>query len=196
MQGYGQGMNYPRTAYLLALIGGILILIGSIISAAIYAVGASILAGVGFGGVAIFLVALAVIALIFGIIVLILALRLKSNPQGAKMTGILIIVFSLISFIGGGGFYIGAILALVGGILALIWNPGTAMPQPGWGQPGQFGQPGQPGQPGQWGQPQQAAWGQPTAVPPSAGGKTCPACGAANAPGAQFCAKCGAALPA
>jgi hypothetical protein len=185
MQGYGQGMNYPRTAYLLALIGGILILIGSIIEAAIYAVGASIFAGFGFGGIAIILVAFAVIALILGLIVLILALRLKSAPQSAKMTGVLIIVFALISYIGGGGFYIGGILALVGGILALIWNPAPMMGQPGWGQPGQ-----QP----QWGQPGQAQWGQPSGAPPMAG-KVCPACGTSNAVGAQFCAKCGAAMP-
>jgi ribosomal protein L40E len=199
MQGYGQGMNYPRTAYLLSLIGGILILFLSIIYAAVLAVIGSIYAAVGFGAGAAILIGFAVIAIVFGIIVLLLALRLKSNPQGARMTGILIIVFSLISFIGGGGFYIGAILALVGGILAVIWTPAPMMAQPGWGQPGQPGQPGQWGQPGQtggqWGQPQQAAWGQPTAMPAAATGKTCASCGSPNAPGAQFCAKCGAALP-
>jgi hypothetical protein len=189
MQGYGQGMNYPRTAYLLALIGGILILLGAIVEAIELAIIGSAFAAFGFGGFAALFIALAVIALIFGIIVLVLALRLKSNPQGVKMTGVLIIVFSLLSYIGGGGFYLGGILALVGGILALIWNPPAVMAQPGWGQPGQ------PGQQGQWGQPQAAAWGQPTSAPPATGGKTCASCGTPNAPGAQFCAKCGAALP-
>jgi hypothetical protein len=187
MQGYGQGMNYPRTAYLLTLIGGILILIGGIIEAALLAAIGSVLAGFGYGGLAALAIAFAVIALIFGIIILVLAMRLKSNPQSAKMTGVLIIVFALISYVGGGGFYIGLILALVGGILALIWNPGPAMmPQPGWGQPGQ---------PGQWGQPGQAQWGQPSAPPAPAGGKVCPSCGTQNAAGSQFCAKCGAAMP-
>jgi len=186
MQGYGQGMNYPRTAYLLSLIGGILILFLSIIDAAILAVIGSAFAGVGFGAAAAILIGFAVIALIFGIIVLVLALRLRSNPQSAKMTGILIIVFSLISFIGGGGFYIGAILALVGGILALLWNPAPMMQQPGWGQPGQQAQWGQPGQQAQWGQP---------SAPPAGAGKVCGSCASPNAPGAQFCAKCGAALP-
>jgi hypothetical protein len=186
MQGYGQGMNYPRTAYLLALIGGILILLGAIVEAIEFAIIGSAFAAFGFGGFAALFIALAVIALIFGLIVLILAMRLKSNPQGAKMTGVLIIVFSLLSFIGGGGFYIGAILALVGGILALIWTPAPMMQQPGWGQPGQQAQWGQPGQQAQWGQP---------SAPPAGAGKVCGSCASPNAPGAQFCAKCGAALP-
>jgi hypothetical protein len=193
MQGYGAPMNYPRTAYLLSLIGGILILFLSIIYALILIAAASVLGGLGFGLGAAVVVGFAVVALVFGIIVLLLAFRLKSNPQGARMTGILIIVFALISFIGGGGFYIGAILALIGGVLAVVWTPPPmmmaqpGMAQPGWGQPMQAGgwaQPGQPNQPG---------WGQPSAPP--AAGKTCASCGTVNAQGAQFCAKCDAALP-
>jgi hypothetical protein len=149
----GQAETYPRTAYLLSLIGGILLLLFSLIEAAILAAVASLFAAVGFGfGVGI-AVALAVVALILGVIVLVLALRLKSNPGSAKMYGILIIVFSLISFAGGGGFYIGAILALIGGILALVWRP-PAPVQQAWGQP-PLAAPAAPA----WG-------GQPPAAPP------------------------------
>ncbi|MCW6168129.1 MAG: hypothetical protein LVQ64_06835 [Thermoplasmatales archaeon] len=38
------------------------------------------------------------------------------------IVGVVVLVCALLSFIGGGGFYIGAILALVGGILAIIWK--------------------------------------------------------------------------
>ncbi|MCI4373109.1 MAG: hypothetical protein L3K02_05645 [Thermoplasmata archaeon] len=196
MQGYGQGMNYPRTAYLLTLVGGILILLGAIFEAIVFGILAGLSASVGFGFGVAFLITLAVIALALAIVVLLLAMRLKSRPDKVKMTGILIIVFAIIS-LPGSGFYLGSILALVGGILALIWTPTPMMQQPGWGQPGQpgqWGQPGAAGQPAQWGQPQQATWGQPTAAPPM--GKTCPSCASPNAAGAQFCAKCGAALPA
>jgi hypothetical protein len=184
MQAYGE--TYPRTAYLLALIGGILILILSIISAIILAVIATAFAAVGFGlGVGI-AVAFAVVALLFGLIVLYFAMKLKSNPQNAKTYGILILVFALISFIGGGGFYIGAILALIGGILAIIWNPPA--PAPGYGQP-MMGQQ-MPGAP-QWGQPPPPAAAPP---PPAAGQRFCSSCGSPNAAGAQFCAKCGAPM--
>jgi hypothetical protein len=129
----GTGETYPRTAYLLSLIGGILMLVFSLIYAIVLAALASLFAAVGFGlGVGI-AVGLAVVALVFGVIVLVLAIRLKTNPGSAKTSGILIIVFSVISFVGGGGFYIGAILALIGGILAVVWHP----PQPAqaaWGQ--------------------------------------------------------------
>lgn len=189
MQSYGE--TYPRTAYLLSLIGGILILFFSLIYAAILAVFASLFAAIGFGLGAGIAIALAVIALLFGVIILYFALRLKSNPQQARTYGVLILVLSLISFVGGGGFYIGAILALVGGILAIVWTPPA--PAPGYGQP--YGQP-MPGQPMAASPP---GWGQPpatTAPPPpgAAAQKFCSHCGSPNAATAQFCAKCGAPM--
>jgi hypothetical protein len=149
----GQGETYPRTAYLLSLIGGILLLIFSLIYVAVLLVLASLFAAVGFGLGAGIAVGLAVVALLFGVIVLVLAIRLKTSPGSVKTTGILIIVFSVISFVGGGGFYIGAILALIGGILAVIWHP-PAPAQQAWGQP-PMAAPNPPG----WG-------GQPPAAPP------------------------------
>ncbi len=188
MQSYGE--TYPRTAYVLSLIGGILILFFSLIYAAILAVFAGLFAAVGFGLGAAALIGLAILALFFGVIILFFALRMKSNPQQARTYGILILVLSLISFIGGGGFYIGAILALIGGILAIIWTPPT--PAQGYGQP-MMGQPmAQPAQPPAWGAPA------PASAPPAgaAGGKFCSSCGSQNAAGAQFCAKCGAPMSA
>jgi hypothetical protein len=38
---------------------------------------------------------------------------------------VLILVFSILSFIGLGGFVVGAILGIVGGVLALRWKPST-----------------------------------------------------------------------
>ena len=171
---------YPRTAYLLSMIGGILILIFSVIYALLILALAGYVASFGFGFASGFLIALAVVALIFGVLVLFFAMRLKSNPGSARVYGVAILVLALISFFGGGGFYIGAILALVGGILAIIWTP----PAPAY-NPAMMGQPmgGAPG------------WGAPAPPPPPAPGqKTCTYCGAAVAPGAQFCAKCGAAV--
>jgi len=181
MQAYGE--TYPRTAYLLSLIGGILILVLSIIYAIILAAIASLFAAVGFGLGAGIAVAFAVIAILFGLVVLYFAMKLKSNPQGARTYGVLILVFALISFVGGGGFYIGAILALIGGILAIIWTPPAPTGMPGQMAPGYMAQP------------------PPMAPPPGAapaggaGQKFCASCGSPNLGTAQFCAKCGAAMP-
>jgi hypothetical protein len=153
----GAGETYPRTAYLLSLIGGILIFIFSLIYVAILFVLASLLAAVGFGLASGLVLGLAAIAIILGVIVLVLAVRLKSHPESAKVTGVLILVFAVISFAGGGGFYIGAILALVGGILAIIWKPPAPAGQAAWGQPSMAGS-----APPAWGGPQP-----PAAPPPS-----------------------------
>ena len=186
------GGSYPSLAYLLSLIGAILILVGAAYEIYLGALIAGYLGtysylGYGYGGFLLVFLIFGIIALIFGLIVLVLAMRLKRNPAASQMTGILIIVFSLLSFIGD-GFYIGSVLALIGGILALIWKPSGGM-APQWGQPQQQA----------WGQPQQQpAYGAPPpgAAPMASGQRFCPSCGTANAPGAGFCAKCGAAMPA
>ena len=186
----GSAETYPRTGYLFGLIGGILMLVFTLIEAAVVAVAAGIIGSIApaagaFIGLAVAL--LVVEALIFGGLVLFFSLRMKSNPQSAKGYGIIVLVLALISLVAGGnGFYIGAILALIGGILALVWHPPTAMP--GYGQPMM----GQPAQPPAWGQPPPPA----TAPPAGAAGQRfCSSCGSANVTGAQFCAKCGAPLP-
>ena len=48
---------------------------------------------------------------------------LYTNPGSRSIWGILIIVFSVLSFFGFGGFIIGAILGIIGGVLALRWKP-------------------------------------------------------------------------
>lgn len=129
----GQVESYPRTAYLLSLIGGILILVFSLIYAAILLAVASVFAGLGLGFGVGLAMSLAAMAVILGVLVLVFAILLKSHPGQSKMYGVLILVFSVISFFGGGGFYIGAILGFIGGILALIWHP-PAPVQQAWGQ--------------------------------------------------------------
>ncbi len=114
--------SYPRTAYLLSLVGGILVLFLSIILAILYAVLASVSLSFGFGFAAGIAIGLAVLALLMGVLILVFALRMKNHPESAQMAGVVVLICAIISFVGGGGFYIGAILAIVGGILALIWK--------------------------------------------------------------------------
>jgi hypothetical protein len=59
------------------------------------------------------------VLVVFAIIIFIGA-YLIYKPGNEMIGGILVLIFSIISFIGGGGFALGAILGLVGGILGLL----------------------------------------------------------------------------
>jgi Family of unknown function (DUF6114) len=65
--------------------------------------------------------------IISGVVVLASALMLRNGPYHRTLWGALIVVFSVLSFFGAGGFVIGAILGIIGGIMALTWKP-TAPP--------------------------------------------------------------------
>ena len=64
--------------------------------------------------------------LVSGAIVLASAVLLLAVPNQRTTWGVLILVFSALSFLGAGGFVVGAILGIVGGILTLRWSPSTA----------------------------------------------------------------------
>lgn len=167
-----QVQNEPTAAYILSLIGGI---IGLLISLGLVAWGA--LVTIGIGGVGGFyygeLVAIMVTylgigiwCLITSILIIIFARKLKANPLQHSKWGALILVFSIIGPAG--------LLALIGGILALVYKPIPygASPQYGPQQP-YYGPP-----------PQQAAYQQsPTTI--------CPQCGTAVASNVRFCPNCG-----
>ena len=63
--------------------------------------------------------------MIFGAIVIISAVILNSKPEQHSTWGTLIVIFSVLSVFGSamGGFAIGLILGLIGGILAITWKP-------------------------------------------------------------------------
>ena len=60
-----------------------------------------------------------IVGIVAGIIVLIGAFMLNSRPSEHLAWGIVILIFSVISFLGMGGFIIGAILGIAGGALAI-----------------------------------------------------------------------------
>lgn len=63
------------------------------------------------------------IGLISGAMVIISGVMLRSNPGQRTLWGTLVVVFSCLSFFGFGGFIIGAILGIIGGIMSLTWKP-------------------------------------------------------------------------
>ncbi len=171
---------YPVAAFVVTLIGGILILLDGIYLLAVSAFISSVTSayGVSVPGVSGLLTALAAVGVIFGLIILVGAIMMWRSPSSAKMWGIIAILLGLISIVSGGGFILGLILALVGGILALVWHPPAAA-QTAWSS-APTAPPAAPG----------------GGMPPAAGGsRFCASCGAPNAANVQFCAKCGAPMP-
>ena len=63
------------------------------------------------------------IGLASGIMIIIGSLMLYSRPKEATVWGTIIVAFSVISLVGMGGFFVGFVLGLIGGILALTWKP-------------------------------------------------------------------------
>ncbi len=57
------------------------------------------------------------------------AVMLRMNPQNHMTWGIVILIFSIVSFAGMGGYFIGAILGIIGGAFALSYRPRIAQAQ-------------------------------------------------------------------
>lgn len=124
------------TAFTLSLIGGLIIVAGSLIETILltfgsyagtyYGMGAGMMSGYDFYGYGSgWMTIFTLIALVFGIIVVIGAFLLNARPTEHMTWGIIILVFSLASFMGMGGYFIGAVLGLAGGAIALSYRAST-----------------------------------------------------------------------
>jgi len=64
------------------------------------------------------------LGIVFGVIVIILAVMLHKDPTQHTLWGTLVIVFSVASILGCmGGLGVGLTLGVIGGILAVLWKP-------------------------------------------------------------------------
>jgi hypothetical protein len=77
----------------------------------------SILTGVGAFG------------LVSGIVVLGSGIMLRTKPEQSSVFGVLILTFSVLSFFGSGGFIVGALLGIVGGVMTLRWRKPAVLVQ-------------------------------------------------------------------
>lgn len=129
---------YPKAASILALAGSTLMLLCGMlltwVSTAVIpyanfpnistppqlapnsipAIAAGVVGGIGLFGLA------------TGAVVLASAVLLLAVPGQWMVWGVLILVFSALSLLSLGGFVVGAILGIVGGVLTLRWKPSTA----------------------------------------------------------------------
>jgi hypothetical protein len=126
-------------SFILSLIGGLIVLLYSLFSLVTFGLYGPYWNGIegwmggmmgGFhdfmgiyGGSYEFFAVLTIIGLVCGILIVASAVMLRARPQEHGLWGTLIIVFSAISFVGMGGFFIGAILGIIGGALAIIYRP-------------------------------------------------------------------------
>jgi hypothetical protein len=134
----------PTASFVLSLIGGLLILagVGMMIT---FSFGTpyygmmggyygmmggyyGMMQGFGYGG---WFYGAAAIGLVSGIIVLIGAVMIYVRPSKAPTWGLLVLIFSIISLVGMGGFFLGVILGIVGGILGLTWHPQASLASSG-----------------------------------------------------------------
>jgi hypothetical protein len=106
-------------AFILSLIGGLVIVIGSIIAVFLsafgspygtyYGMGPGMMGGFGFGYGSGWYFSLSFVALVSGIVVLIGAIMLNAHPKEHVSWRVIVLVFSLVSFIGMSGYFIGGL---------------------------------------------------------------------------------------
>lgn len=107
----------PSAAFGFSIAGGVLIFLAGLILAALATVVATVSHNPG-------ILALGWFGSVCGLLIVALAAVFYSRPSFTKVGGALVIVLSIISIpFTFGGFVIGFVLALVGGILALVWKP-------------------------------------------------------------------------
>ena len=129
-----QNAEKPNVAFILSLVGGLLIFVGSSVSIVWFSVGSAPFGGYwgmmsgwhgmtgSYGFAYDYLLVLSVLGLACGVIVVVGGFMLSLRPLEHVTWGVLIVIFSAISFVSMGGWFVGAILGIVGGALALAWR--------------------------------------------------------------------------
>jgi len=128
----------PVAPFILGLIAGIFIFLGAIVMS-MFAFGtasmmgsmggamsgmmSNMYAGMSMGMMMGFAPALTVVGIASGVMVILGSVMVYTHPSESQLWGAIILAFSVVSIIGGmGGFLVGLILGVVGGVLALTWR--------------------------------------------------------------------------
>ena len=122
-------------AFIVSLVGGLIVFIISVLNVVWFSSGATNFGGYGsfmrgmmdgnhnfmgsYASSNSFFAGLSLVAVICGVIVIIGAIMLRAQPHQHLPWAILIIVFSAASFVGMGGYFIGAVLGILGGAFEL-----------------------------------------------------------------------------
>ena len=76
------------------------------------------------------LVALAAFGVILGMLIVVFGILMFVKPGSAKALGVVVLILSVASILLGGGFFIGLVLGLIGGILGIVFKPTPTAPFP------------------------------------------------------------------
>jgi hypothetical protein len=126
--------NNKSIAFLLSLIGGIIILVAGVVSSVWFLYGGAVWGDFGdmwfgfmggyhnmmgsLGFPLWYMVGLSLGGFVSGLLVIVGALMLNSRPHEGFAWSVLIMVFSVVSFMNLGGFFVGGLLGLAGGAIA------------------------------------------------------------------------------
>ena len=126
-------------AFIISLVGGLIVLFVSLVNAVWFGSNGPNWGGFGdymrnmMGGYHNFMgtyasstgffTAVSIASFVCGVIVLMSALVLRIHPEEHVLWGVVIVVFSAISFVGMGGYFVGAGFGIIGGALALTYKP-------------------------------------------------------------------------
>ncbi len=111
-----QTTEKPTAAFVLSLIGGIFILLVGIFLGVV-----GLALTLPFGG---FGAAFGILGILWGVLIIIGAAMMENHPEQSTTWGVLVLVISIVSWYGAlGGFFIGFLLAFIGGILGIAWHP-------------------------------------------------------------------------
>jgi hypothetical protein len=132
----------PSISFILSLIGGLIVLVYSLMELLLFGIYGANYGGFGgfmsgmmggyhdfmgiYGGSYEFFAVLSVIGLVCGALLSVGAVMLRARPSEHVLWGVVILAFSVISFVGMGGFFIGAVLGIIGGAFALAYRPRAA----------------------------------------------------------------------
>lgn len=112
--------NYSMPAMILGIVAGLVLIVGGILGILAMSTVSALLGAELAGAVMGWLWIVIIVDVICGVLA-ILGGILAKNPAKRVLGGILMIVAGAVSILGGGGIYfIGTVLGIVGGILALI----------------------------------------------------------------------------
>ncbi len=105
----------PTIAFVLSMVGGLLILVVALLVALFGAVATFMMFGLGgiFG----------LWGVLCGIVIMYGGSMMNSHPEQHSTWGSIVLIFAILSWGSLGGFGVGFLLALIGGILGIVWSP-------------------------------------------------------------------------
>ncbi len=144
--GFTSAADRPIAVFVLGLVSGLLIVAGSVAAILFYSFGPYHAYGPGYMGMmggyyggfygmmsglyfntGLFY-SMSVIGFASGLVILIGAVVAYSRPDSTLPWSVLVLVFSIISLVAMGGFFIGALLGFAAGVIGLTWHATRSVP--------------------------------------------------------------------